>query len=151
MAFEGDALSFWRSLPMAKNGPTPDPGVQARLRANLLALEEGRKRKDLAKDVGISAPYLTQLLDGKRPIPLDWTPHFARALKVSLDRLLFDDLSGKPIASKPSTPGGLDVAASRLRESANLTKLSFDELLSAIDQHLREQTASNRPRKSRRR
>ena len=52
---------------------------------------QGIKQKDLAKQANISAPYLSELEDGKKNPSIVTLQKLAAALKCTMDELLEDE------------------------------------------------------------
>ncbi len=52
---------------------------------------QGIKQKDLAKQANISAPYLSELEDGKKRPSIVTLQKLAAALKCTMDELLEDE------------------------------------------------------------
>lgn len=80
--------------------PHPPPSTLCELRLN-----RGYSQTDLARRVGLSRPYLSQLESGTRSPSLGLAERLARALDITVDELLVLLRGSPPASPTPRAPG----------------------------------------------
>lgn len=136
MTCQPDTLGWAPDLLMAKIVPEPDLAIQERFRRNIEWLATGKKRKDFAADIGMSGPYLTQIINKDRVIPLGWAPQIAKATNRSPADLLFTDLFdegtkvlGMVATDGPSASQASDVQKALPRSEGHRARPTYARLL----------------------
>ena len=54
----------------------------------IISLEKNIEHKEIAKEMGVSSAFLSAIIHGKKKLPLDRLPAIAKALGVSVERLI---------------------------------------------------------------
>lgn len=108
------------------------------LRKNILARlrERGERQGDLAKGVGKSDAWISQVLTGKRAIRLNLIDRVAEYFECDLDALFADRSESLPL-TKPAMSGGLHVETRRTPRPGARPRIenSVDRLWEEFDRH----------------